>query len=148
MKHLADAHVVFPLLLSRHPHRQAALRWLEPIQAGEAGLCRLVQLTVLRLLCNRTVMGPDVQRPTDAWRALRALQLDERFAFVPEPENLDVNLRAVIDGREATPNLWSDAYLAAFALSEGLNLVTFDGGMKSFPHVEVVLLAPTTNVDQ
>jgi hypothetical protein len=33
-------------------------------------------------------MGPDVQRPTDAWRALRALQLDERFAFAPEPENI------------------------------------------------------------
>jgi hypothetical protein len=71
---------------------------------------------------------------------LRSLQLDERFVFAPEPENMDVNLRAMVEGREATPNVWSDAYLAAFALSEGLSLVSFDGGMKSFPHVETLLL--------
>jgi toxin-antitoxin system PIN domain toxin len=140
MKYLVDANVVFPLLLSRHPHRQAALTWLDSVRSGEGGLCRLVQLAVLRLLCNRTVMGPDVQRPVEAWRALRSLQLDERFVFAPEPENMDVNLRAMVEGREATPNVWSDAYLAAFALSEGLSLVSFDGGMKSFPHVETLLL--------
>lgn len=84
-------------------------------------------------------MGPDVQRPTEAWRALRALQLDERFAFAPEPANVDANLRALVEGRVvATPNLWSDACLAAFALCEELPLVTFDAGMSSFPHLKVV----------
>ena len=144
MKYLADANVVFPLLLSRHPHRKAALAWLNSAQSGEVGVCRMVQLAGLRLSCNRTVMGPDVQRPVEAYRALRMLLMDERFAFTPEPENLDINLRTMIEGREPTPSLWSDAYLAAFAFSEDLTVVTFDRGMKSFPHAEVMWLQPET----
>jgi predicted nucleic acid-binding protein len=54
-----------------------------------------------------------------------------------------VNLRANIADREATPNLWSDAYLAAIALSTGLQMVTFDAGFRSFPSLNpLVLMTP------
>ena len=101
-----------------------------------------MQLTTLRLLCNRTVRGPDAPRPGEAWRALRALQVDERFASAPEPENLNVNLRAQ-RGARGHAHLWSDTYLAAFALTEGLTMASLDAGMKSLLPARTLLLQPS-----
>jgi predicted nucleic acid-binding protein len=41
-------------------------------------------------------------------------------------------------------NFWTDAYLAAFARSAGLRLVTFDRGFARFSGLEVLLLASPT----
>lgn len=38
-------------------------------------------------------------------------------------------------------DIWSDAYLAAFARAVSLDLVTFDKGMRHFRGVNVVLLS-------
>jgi predicted nucleic acid-binding protein len=85
MKYLADVNVVLPILLSRHVHRDAALNWFNGAAASEVALCTHVRLAVLRLLCNRKVMGEDVQTPDDAWRAMRTFEMDERVAFLREP---------------------------------------------------------------
>ncbi len=39
---------------------------------------------------------------------------------------MDVIFRTATDRDEASPNAWTDAYLAAFAETAGLTLVTFD----------------------
>ena len=35
-------------------------------------------------------------------------------------------------GQQSSPKVWMDAYLAAFAVSLGIELVTFDEGLKNF----------------
>ena len=39
-------------------------------------------------------------------------------------------------------NLWTDAYLAAFAKCAELRLVTFDKGFTRFPGLDALILAP------
>ena len=39
-----------------------------------------------------------------------------------------------------SPNLWTDAYLAAFANCAGLRLVTFDEGFYRFKGLDVLIL--------
>jgi len=135
MKVLPDVNVLFPLLVSRHSHRDAAVEWFDSTGVAEVGLCRLARLGVLRLLCNPAVMGPDVLRPEGALDALKVLESDERIVCVPEPPGLDRALWDCVAGCVSTPNLWSDAYLAAFALVSQIEVVTFDRGFGKFPRL-------------
>lgn len=135
MKFLPDVNVLFPLLVSRHSHRAIAVEWFDGAGVAEVVLCRLTRLGVLRLLCNSAVMGPDALSPQGALDALRVLEQDERIVCVSEPLGLDRALEACVVNCVSTPNLWSDAYLAAFALVSQIELVTFDRGFGKFPHL-------------
>jgi hypothetical protein len=46
----------------------------------------------------------------------------------------------MVAGRQPTPNLWKDAWLAALARSLDHELVTFDRGFKSFDGIKLNLL--------
>lgn len=132
MKYLADVNVIFPLLLSRHTQRAAALQWFDRANREEIALCRLTRLGVLRLLCHAQVMGPDVLNPKAAFKALEILENDERVVLVHEPDGVDAVLKSMVTKSATTPNLWSDAYLAAFSVTVGLCLVSFDKGFSRF----------------
>ncbi len=143
MPALVDVNVWFPILLERHEHHRVAMRWWEGLDAGEACWCRAVQQAVLRLLSNETIMGEDVLLPEQAWEAWERLTLDERCAFLPlEPGGIDADWHAHIIGCVATPKLWMDAYLAAWAKGAGLTLATFDKGFRRFPLEKLCLLTP------
>nr|WP_306469752.1 TA system VapC family ribonuclease toxin [Oscillatoria laete-virens] len=137
---MPDINVIFPLLVSRHAHRAAAVEWFDRAGIAEVALCRLTRLGVLRLLCTEAVMGPDVLRPEAALDALEILENDERIVIAPEPPDLDRALRECVMGRMSSPNLWSDAYLAAFALAGGVEVVSFDKGFKRFSGLRFCLL--------
>ena len=68
-----------------------------------------------------------------AWEIYDQCVADERIAFLAEPEGLDPKLRNFSKGRRASLKLWADAYLAAFASSAGLRLVTFDKAFRAKP---------------
>jgi len=142
MRFLPDVNVLFPLLVSRHASRARALEWFDRLDAGEAALCRLTRLGALRLLCTPQVMGPDVLRPRAALAALKILEADERIVALPEPEGVDDALETLVSRCGATPNLWTDAYLAAFAQAAGLRIVTFDRGFAKFGRLDFLLLIP------
>jgi uncharacterized protein len=86
-------------------------------------------------------MGDDTLTPDEAWLAWEKLILDERTAFLPlEPTGLEDAWQRHITGRTATPKLWMDAYLAAWAKSAQLTLVSFDSGFKNFRLQSLTLL--------
>ncbi|MDP8990693.1 MAG: hypothetical protein M3N41_11515 [Acidobacteriota bacterium] len=88
---------------------------------------------MLRLLTTEAVMGRDVLTMTSAWDVYDQCCADERIAFLVEPEALDPGLRSFSSGRCASPKLWADAYLAAFANTAGLKLITFDRAFRTKP---------------
>lgn len=139
MRFLADVNVVFPLLVSRHEHRERALAWFDAAESGEVALARIVRLGVLRLLCNTAVMGADVLSPRSAWEAVSILEADERIVLLHEPDGLDEVLRDLVRSRKSAPNLWTDAYLAAFAAVAGLSVVSFDRDFSKFDGVKHLL---------
>ena len=88
-------------------------------------------------------MGDDTLQPAAAWLVWEKLVLDERSAFLPiEPIGLAAAWRENIATRSATPKLWMDAFLAAWAQSSNLALVTFDTGFKSYQLDNLQLLSP------
>src|SRR5712692_5117776 len=66
-----------------------------------------------------------------AWEVYDRCRTDERIAFFPEPDGVEPKLRALARGHQSSPNVWADAYLAAFASTAGLRLVTFDKALGS-----------------
>jgi len=121
-----DANVWLALIWDRHEHSPTARAWFEGETEGRFLFCRFTQLTVLRLLTTASVMGRDVQTMKGAWDIWEKIAADERVGFLPEPEDLEPRFRKHSRLATASPKVWADAYLLAFAQAAGLALVTFD----------------------
>ena len=66
----------------------------------------------------------------EAWAIYDRLFDDERVVFLSEPAGLQEEFRARTLLKSASPKLWADAYLSAFATAAGGTLVTFDRALK------------------
>ena len=137
---LVDVNVWLALLVRQHEHHKLARKWFDGLAASEAGLCRLVQLAILRLLANRSILGADALSAAAAWDLLEKLAEDERVDFVPEPPLIDSILPTLLHYPVPTGQLVTDAYLAAFARSSSRRLVTLDRGFRQFRGLDVHLL--------
>jgi toxin-antitoxin system PIN domain toxin len=142
---LCDSNVWLALALSKHVHHAAAREWFETVrEPASAVFCRATQQSFLRLLSNASVLGPYGNPPLtnqQAWDAYSSLREDERVGFRPEePTGLESHWRRFALRRTASPKLWMDGYLAAFALCGGYRLVTTDRAFRQFHGVDVALL--------
>jgi toxin-antitoxin system PIN domain toxin len=106
--------------------------------------CRSTQQSFLRLLTNAAVLGAHGIPPltnADAWGAYEAFLSDDRIVFhAQEPAGLNARWRQLALRDTASPKLWMDAYLAAFALAGSLQIVTTDAAFKQFSGLDLVLL--------
>ncbi len=140
MPTLCDVNILLALCYDRHVHHPVVLQWFEQQDFQSVIVCRNSQLGLLRLLCNETVMGADVCSLDAAWQVYDAMLCDERFVFYHETEGLDEYLRSYSASGRASPKLWQDAYLAAFARSAHIGLVTLDRGFERFASLRLFLL--------
>ena len=130
---IADANVLFPLLVQGHAAHDVARQWWEKQPDGNVGLCLLTRLAVLRLLTNRVAMNGVPIAPEEALHAWQQLANDPRSVFsAAEPASHEASFVSLVSGRQPTPNLWTDAWLAALAQSLDCELATFDRGFRSF----------------
>ena len=126
-----DANVWLALLWNRHAHSERAMEWFDRSSEEQFFFCRFTQLTVLRLLTTVSIMGKDVRNMSQAWDLWDKIWTDPRIAFLPEPENLEIELRTHTRVPSRSPKVWADAYLPSFAIVAGLKLVTFDRAIQS-----------------
>jgi toxin-antitoxin system PIN domain toxin len=106
--------------------------------------CRITQQSFLRLLTTKAVLAPygiPPLRNKAAWSAYEGFLADERIAWTEEPRALESCWKRLAAGSQASPKLWIDAYLAAFALSGGYQLVTTDKAFKQFKGLDLVVLS-------
>jgi toxin-antitoxin system PIN domain toxin len=137
---LCDVNLLLAICYDGHVHHPQALDWLEQQDDFGVILCRNTQLGLLRLLSNPAVMHLDVQTPPQAWEVYDLLVRDTRFEMMAEPNKLDDFLRQYTMSSQASPKIWQDAYLAAFARAARLRLATFDQGFRKFDGLSFVLL--------
>jgi len=141
MTYLPDVNVWVALAAEKHILHRAARHWFTNLQDEELGFRRLTQLGFLRLLTNKHVMQEEVMSPDRAWQVYRALRSDRRIGYLPEPNGLAEAWDAFTEGRLTSPNLWTDAYLCAFAHAGGLTLVTFDAKIPTIDGLSCLVLA-------
>src|SRR5262245_442642 len=131
-----DINVWLALTYDGHVHHEIAARWLQ--ERDEAVFfCRFTQLGLLRLLTNEQVMRIDVMPQNKAWRAYHRWFEDDRVGFHDEPDSarLGASFEELSTRSRPSTKLWADAYLAAFARTAGLTLVTFDQALRTLPSV-------------
>lgn len=54
------------------------------------------------------------------------------MGFETEPDGLDDTWLKLSETHTPSPKIWMDAYLAAFAISGGIRLITLDKDFKNF----------------
>jgi toxin-antitoxin system PIN domain toxin len=141
MRYLCDSNVFLALAVEQHVHHPVAAGWFEALTEGDAALfCRATRISFLRLLTQK--IAPDFVPLSnrDAWSALDQLMADDATGFEAEPPGLDGVWRQLTDGDASAPKLWMDAYLAAFAITGGLRMVTFDKDFRNFESHDLDLL--------
>jgi uncharacterized protein len=121
-----DINVWLALLLEDHIHRKVALGWWESAPFEVIAFSRFTQMGVLRLLTTPAVMNDRPLTMARAWGAYDRLFADDRVALFPEPAGIERSFRERTSTRLASPKLWADAYLSAFAAAHHGSLVSFD----------------------
>ena len=137
---LADLNFLLSVVVRTHPHHGVALAWYRKQAAGRIGVCRVVQLGLIRLLGNTYIMRDQALSARAAWDVAAELIADERVEFWPEPLGLDDFLPRLLRYPGPTPSLVADAYLAAFAMVRRAAVVTFDAGFRQFEGLPLELL--------
>src|ERR1017187_5787588 len=134
-----DVNVWLALLLENHVHRVAARRWLESTESGLIGFLRVTQMSVLRLLTTPAAMNAKSLRMPEAWSAYGLLFGDARVAFFDDPRGIDDAFRKYARKNHASPKLWADAWLLAFAECADGMVVTFDQALAARANHTVLL---------
>ena len=100
-------------------------------------------MALLRLLSNARGMGPDTLHPERAWEVVGELIGDPRVVVIEQPPLSHASYwLACVDGRVPSPDLWTDAWLAALALATDSERTTFDRGFLAFNKLKLRLLTP------
>jgi toxin-antitoxin system PIN domain toxin len=145
MKYLCDSNVFLALAVEQHVHHPRAATWFEALTAADTALfCRSTRISFLRLLTQKIAVDYVPLTNREAWAALDQLMADDATGFEAEPHGLDLVWRELADGTTSSPKLWMDAYLAAFAITGGLRMVTLDKDFRSFESHGLDLLLLST----
>lgn len=133
MIRLADVNVVFALLVEAHACHRKAWRWWKRREDSSVALCLPVRLGVLRLLTNAIPMQGRPISPAEALAAWDCFDRDPRTMWLPVLETAhELHFRRFVEGRKPSPNLWTDAWIAALAESSAIGLTSFDSGFLPF----------------
>jgi toxin-antitoxin system PIN domain toxin len=139
---LPDVNAWLALTDDRHVHHLAAQKYWNEQRAGEIAFCRVTMLALLRLLTNTQVMSGLPYTHEEAWNIYRTYRNLPIIHFLPEANTLETTFAALTTDYTLPHRLWTDAYLAAFAISTRSRLVSFDTDFKRFPNLDLLLLNP------
>jgi toxin-antitoxin system PIN domain toxin len=135
-------------IFTTHPFHQPARQvLLEATPALPAVFCRSTQQSFLRLASTPALLeayGAEGLTNRDALVALEALLALPQVCEREDPPGVLPRWRRLASRDTAAPKVWLDAYLAAFAITGGLRLVSLDHDFKSFAAqgLDLVLLNP------
>lgn len=148
MKALLDTNTWIALTVETHPMHATARQWYEaePLSPGDLVFCRATEISFLRLITQAKVMNQCKLVPltnAEAVAYLANVYKDPAVAFMNEPPTARALWLKLAGLPSASPHVWMDAYLAAFAISAGLQLVTFDRAFGQFTGMNLVTLEAT-----
>ena len=133
---LFDTNVWLAAVFASHPFHKLAQHVLQrATTANPAIFCRSTEQSFLRLAATPALLkvyGAQGMTHRDAWLALDALQALPQVCSRDEAPRLVAIWRTLTSSDAASPKQWMDAYLAAFAISGGLRIVTLDRDFKKF----------------
>jgi toxin-antitoxin system PIN domain toxin len=138
--HLPDINFWLALSFRSHVHHASANAWMKTAGRHSCAMCRVTQMGFLRLATNQKVFSSDALSMLDAWRAYEEILADERVVFAEEPDEIEAPWRRHTQRSTFSTNVWTDAYLAAFAQAAGFELITFDTAFRQYTGLRHTIL--------
>jgi uncharacterized protein len=133
---LFDTNIWIAVVFPTHPfHDIAQDRLASASVARPAVMCRSTQQSFLRLASTPTILKAyeaEASTNRDALIALDSLLSLPQVVTRVEPDGTFELWRKIASRDTASPKVWMDAYLAAFAVAGGTNFVTLDHDFKNF----------------
>jgi hypothetical protein len=124
---LPDVNVWVALHHQVHEHHESALAWFEALDTEYTLVfCRQTQMGFFRLLTTDAVMGDEVLTQGQCWTLYRQWISGGKATLENEPATVSQAFEQRTMADASSPKEWMDAYLAAFAETAGVQLVTFD----------------------
>ena len=145
---LFDSSAWIASIFPSHPfHEQAQNALCDATPASPVVFCRATQQSVLRLASTPALLkvyGAERLTNRDALVAMEALLALDQVCEREEPPGTVALWHRLAARDTASPKVWMDAYLAAFAIGGALRLVTLDHDFKNFTAqgLDLVLLNP------
>jgi toxin-antitoxin system PIN domain toxin len=139
---LLDVNVWFALAVENHPHHAAAQSHWHAEPQSWRYFCRSSAMSLVRLLTTPAAMENRPLTLPQAWRLYSKFRQLPRVGLMSEPNDLEPTLTSLIGAALPTRHL-TDAYLAAFAKTAGLRLVTFDRDFSRFDKLDWRRLEPS-----
>lgn len=140
MSDLPDLNVWLALADPDHEYHARARRYWETEASSRLAFCRVTMLGLLRLLTNRKVMRSAPFTPDQAWLAYRSFLALPEVVFLAESSSAEPQMAAWTDSPSFATGRWTDAWLAALALSTRCRLVSFDADFHNFPGISFLHL--------
>jgi uncharacterized protein len=145
---LFDTNIWIAVVFPTHPFHSIAQEALASASTvTPAVMCRSTQQSFLRLASTPTILKAyyaETSTNRDSLIALDGLLSLSQVVTRVEPEGLFELWRKMASKDTASPKVWMDAYLAAFAVVGGMEFVTLDHDFKNFTAhgLNLVLLNP------
>lgn len=137
---LPDINVWLALAFDGHVHHVSAKRWFDALSTEVCSFCRMTQQGFLRLATNPKVFKEDAVTMAEAWEKFDLFLSDPRVSYANEAKGIEQIWRSFTQQGSFSPHVWNDAYLAAFAIGNKMELVTFDRGIMQYGQLDCTLL--------
>ena len=133
---LYDANLWVAIAFAAHPHFEVASKHFAQLDSARPGaFCRATQQSFLRLITTPALHRAYAVAPignASAWEKCQKLLSLPQILWLDEPAELSDLWHHLASLPTASPKVWMDAYLAAFAIGHDLEFVTLDGDFKRF----------------
>jgi len=136
---LPDVNVWLAMAVPQHPHHEAAADYWKELAGKRIWFCRITMLGLVRLLAQPKVMGNQALTLPEALAAYHRFASLPEIGFHAEPANCAAELERRLSA-DLPSRLLTDTYLAAFAESAGLRMVTFDKDFERFRGLDCLRL--------
>ncbi len=141
---LYDVSVWVALAFATHPHHaRAKLEFANADSLNPAAFCRPTQQSFLRIVTTPAVQriyASGVISNHDAWEKWQMLMALPQVVWLDEPQAIEKIWRKHALLRSASPKVWMDAYLAAFAIGHRISIATLDADFMQFKGLSVNFL--------
>jgi toxin-antitoxin system PIN domain toxin len=138
---LLDVNVWVACVDARHTHHSIARDYWDRIPSLTRAFCRITMLGFLRIITSaRACLSP--KTPAEAWTIYQEFMAISDVEFLAEPAPIEEHFETLTTASAFPHRLWTDAYLAAFAMANGCRLVSFDGDFSRFAGLNFLHLTP------
>jgi toxin-antitoxin system PIN domain toxin len=139
---LPDINVWIALSAPDHVHRARAERYWSEEASSELAFNAVTMLGLVRVCSNAPSFAGVPLSPTAAWTVFQSWTGFDQVVYLSDPGECLKMLDSFMASGPASRRTWTDSYLAAFAITAGLRLVSFDGDFHRFTDLDFLYLEP------